>query len=319
MKPDKGLLKALTDGVSNYKASVPVFRIAERSFDDVVSDALQAGQHFAKAAGFGEMRYSISQEETATTIQFQEGIRAQVFHASGAMSLHRGWNPMERNIAAYADRADLKKLQRQALEMAKRLELAHPNKNEAFQFERLWQLKATGMTHKGKTGPIALTRVVGAFRRYIDGMPVWGRASIFVQLAAEGEVAAAGVDWRPIVEKSVDVAKVASPEEGAVRVLTELQTFLPNGTLTRKDYTPEFFSLGYFSLPKRRGQTVMQPVYVAMFKPVGPIPSLGRLIVVPAASKAYESIARTVVMPPLVVERPKPKVTVRKKSRKGAR
>ena len=306
MTPDKALLKTLVEKVANYKASVPVYRIPERSLDDLDRSVVQAGRNLAKAAGYGEMRYSIRRAQNSTVVQFQEGMSAHVLHASGAMSLHRGWRPLDKIITPYADRADLKLLQAQAEEAVKRLSLVQPGKTEELRFERLWRLKAAGITREGKTGAVALTRVVGAFRRYIGGMPVWGRASIFAHIAAEGQIAAAGADWRPIVEQAVDSAKVLSPEDGAVRVLQELQTFLPDKIFTRRDYTPAFFSLGYISLPKRRAQSVMQPVYVAMFNPVGTFPSVGRLIVVPAGLKTYESIARTVVTPPLGAHRPAP-------------
>jgi hypothetical protein len=120
----------------------------------------------------------------------------------------------------------------------------------------------------------------------------------------------AGSDWRPIADEAFDEAKVVSSEEGAFRVPSELQTFLAGKVFTLKEYSPEFFSLGYFSMPKRRGQTVMQPVYVAMFRPVGPFPSTGRLVVVPAGANIYESIARSVVTPPASSSRPAPKATI---------
>jgi hypothetical protein len=65
------------------------------------------------------------------------------------------------------------------------------------QFERLWQIKATGMTLSGQRGVVALCRVVGAFRRYLYELPVWGRASAVVELADDNVIAAAGIDWRP--------------------------------------------------------------------------------------------------------------------------
>lgn len=316
MAPDRGLLKALLDKLTNYRATVPVFAIQARSLDELDKTAVEAGLRFAKTAGFGDMRYSIRRQENKTVVQFQEGISAHIFHASGAVSLHRGSRPMEKIITAYADRADLKLLQRQTEEAVKHLELVQPTKAEKFRFERLWRLKASGITPDGKAGPVALTGVVGAFRRFIGELPVWGRASIFVQLAAENQIAAAGVDWRPIADKAFDKAKIVSPKEGALRVLSELQTFLPGKVFTRKNYIPEFFSLGYFSMPKRRAQTVMQPVYVAMFRPAGSVPSTGRVIVVPAGVNVYESIARSLVAPPPSATRAVPKMTLAKRRRR---
>jgi DJ-1/PfpI family len=58
------------------------------------------------------------------------------------------------------------------------------------------------------------------------------------------------------------------------------------------------FALGYFSQPKRRPQSVMQPVWVAMFRARG-WTTLSRLIVVPAVSAPYEPICRVPEQPPL--------------------
>ena len=304
MTPDDRLLKALVEKVTNYKKSVPIFRIPERRPDELDDAVVQAGLRFVKIAGFGGMRHSVRRERESSIFLFQEDIRARLFHASGAIALDRGWRPMDRIIATDATQADLKLLRRHAEQAVNRLQLAPTSTSDQLRFERLWRLKAAGMTRDGKTGPIALTRVVGAFRRYLGGMPVWGRASAFVELAAEARIAAAGVDWRPVVDEPFDTATVLSPEDGAARVLAELQISLPDARYTRKDYTPEFFSLGYLSLPRRHAQTVMQPVYVAMFKPAGPFPSIGRLIVVPAAPHPYESICRLAAPPPLTSRKP---------------
>ena len=313
MKPDKRLLTALAEKLANYRASIPVFPIRERSLDELHTNLIDSGLRFGKMAGLAAMRHNLQHHEHRTDIQFQEGIHARVFHASGAMTLHRGWRPMEKMITAYAERADLQLLQRQTEAAIKSLDWVQRTRLENFRFERLWRVKASGITPDGKVGPVALTRVVGAFRRYIGELPVWGRASMFVELAAESQLAAAGIDWRPIASRPLDEAKVVSPEEGAIRVLSELQTFLPGKVITRKEYVPEFFSLGYFSLPKRRAQMVMQPVFVAMFRPTGPIPSTGRLIVVPAGVRAYESIARSIVSPPLASPRQQSRKTAVKR------
>lgn len=310
MTPDPEMLKALVSKLSNHKASVPVFRILDRRIDELEHDTIETTRHFIAAAGFGEMRYKLQRDKDATTVQFQEGIRARVFHASGAMSIQRGWRPLDKLLATHADRADLDQLRREAEAAVRRLQLVP--QSDAVRFERLWKLKAAAITRDSQRAPVALARVVGAFRRFLSGLPVWGRASAFVEIAAENQIAAAGVDWRPVTEKAVETAKVLAPDEAAHRVLNELQTFLPGERYTRKHYTPDFFSLGYFSLPKRRAQSFMQPVYVAMFKPAGPVPSIGRVIVVPAAPHAYESIARPLAYPPVTTRKADIKTRIRK-------
>lgn len=305
MRPDKKLLDALLGLVGPYNETVAVYRIQETRISDIERTAIHTAQRFAKVAGLPVMRHEVRRDAACTSVFLQEGIRVKAFHASGAILLDRGWNPMTKIIATVAESADESLLKRQAEEAVRQMRLAPAYNGEELRFERLWRVKATGITREGERGPVALTRAVAAFRRYIGDLPVWGRASVFVELAAEGQVAAAAVDWRPVATEALDYARVLSPQEGAVRVLGELQTFLPGGTYTIDEYRPELFALGYFSLPKRRVQTVMQPVYVAMFRPTGPIPSLARLIVVPATEHAYEPLGRLVSAPPSQLEKPR--------------
>jgi hypothetical protein len=300
MSPDARLLKKLVERLSDYRETVPVYEIADRRLEEMEEATLSAGQRFVATAGLDEMRYDLRRGRKRTLILFQEGIRASVFHASGAISLSQGLHPMEDVITTEADDADERMLRRWTDEATKKLELGPVSRAEPLRFERLWRLKAAGMKEDGERGPVALTRVVGAYRRFIGRLPVWGRASVFVELAAEGRVAAAGVDWRPIAPKPFERTKVLPPNEAGARVLAELQKFAQGRRPSGKDYEPVMFSLGYFSLPKRRHQAIMQPVFVAMFEPTGPIPSLGRMIVVPAAPNAYEPIARPIAAPPLL-------------------
>jgi hypothetical protein len=302
MGHDKALLDALLGLLGPYSETVAVYRIRENRLSDIERIAIETGQRFAKVAGLRDMRCEVRRDAARTTVFLQEGIRVKSFHASGAILLDRGWSPMTNIITTVAERADESMLERQAEDAVRQMRLA-PDDGQ-LRFERLWQVKATGITREGERGPVALTRAVGAFRRYVGDLPVWGRASVFVELGGEGQIAAAGVDWRPLANEALEYAKVLSPQEGAARVLGELQTFLPGKKYTLEEYTPEFFALGYFSLPKRRVQTVMQPVYVGMFRPTGPIPSLARLVVVPATEHAYEPIGRLLTAPPRQGEKP---------------
>ena len=62
--------------------------------------------------------------------------------------------------------------------------------------------------------------------------------------------------------------------------------------ITTEDFEPQFFSLGYFSMPKRQQQKYMQPVYIAEFNDMG-LTTWSHLIVVPATSHVYEPFKRT--------------------------
>jgi hypothetical protein len=168
---------------------------------------------------------------------------------------------------------------------------------ERLDFERLWQIKAAGRQQNGRGGYEVLCRVVGAFRRYVHDLPVLGRASVFVKLAADDVIEAAGSDWRACEERAFDEAAVVDPLEGAARVATELTTAAGRTHVSAEHYDVDFFGLGYMSFPKRRVQSILQPVYVAVLHPRG-WTTFGRVVVVAATDGAYEPIGRQFAVPP---------------------
>lgn len=303
MKPDDDLVGSLLELTDGYRDSVSIFGIELRRTNDFVDQALAMGQRLAELHGFDEVRYSVRSGKKVMRIDLPEGITATVFTASGAIVVDRGWNPLERLLSDEADGVDDNGLVEQAHNAVEKLRLSSAKGFEELRFERLWKIKASGVTSEGERGRTVLARAVGAYRRYLDGLAVWGRASVFVQLAGEGMVSQAGVDWRPVQREPLDRAEVLEPEEAARRVASELQSFMPGGRITLDDYRPEQFSLGYLSLPKRRPQSVMHPVWVARFRPVGRI-GIARLIVLPASETVYEPVARMVSVPPADREKP---------------
>jgi len=84
--------------------------------------------------------------------------------------------------------------------------------------------------------------------------------------------------------------------------LEQLQNTNPEKVYTPKDFTVDFFALGYFSHAKTMYQTVLQPVYVAKFISNG-FSKMGHVITVPAAGTPYESICRKMTPPPFNSQR----------------
>jgi len=95
-------------------------------------------------------------------------------------------------------------------------------------------------------------------------------------------------------------AKIIDLELAVDRILGELRVSIPGGEITTENFMPKMFSLGYFSLSKRRMQSYMQPVFVAQFMDRGET-SLNRLIVIPATFSPYEPICR-ILGPPRKTE-----------------
>lgn len=300
---------------------MPVFRVRERSLDDLHESLVSAVDSVSSLAGMGKLRYEATPHNKRTFMAFQSGVKAQVYHASGALAINRGWAPFQHIIATDASTADLNDLEQQAITAIEKLNLISLGKNDKLKFERLWKLKAAGVTEKGEFGLTALTEVVGAFRRYLGNIPVYGAASQFVQIVADNQVSGVGVDWRRVEEEPFETAKLISAEEGAERMLKQLQVFLPERPLTIDDYEPDEFLTGYFSLPKRRAQNFMQPVFIAKFIDKGTETSLNRIIAIPAGVKIYEPIDRILVSPPPMPKKdpsivPPP---VKKKQKRAAR
>ena len=309
MDYDRELLQSLVKQAEHYRESAEVFRIERRSLVEKKRVAITLAQRFAGRLKFESPRYTLRDKRHKTVIQLPENLSASLYNASGVVVLNSNLKPFEKVISVDVDARAVgsKQLRSWAEDAVNQIPLHQPLPGESLRFEKLWQIKATGITEERRQGPITLARAVGAFRRFIDGLPVWGAASVYVKVASEGTVASAGIDWRPIKKDPIAKVNVIDPEEGGKRVLAELQTYQPDTVFSVEDYRPHFFSLGYLSLPKRREQEMFQPVWVAMFKPLGDL-SLSRLIVVPAAPTQFEPIHRLHAHPPFESAKPEPRL-----------
>ena len=287
------LLKKLIDKTCHYRDVVPVFRVEPCALDELEASALRLAASVAGCEGDAKSR--IERRNGRSDILLQDAVRARVYHASGAFAVKTGLAPMEHLIG---EKADKEALTQSVATAAKRLGLdrfvAH---GEQLVFERVWQIKASGISGEGVRGREVVCRAVGAFRRYLHDLPVWGRASAVVEIAGGDRIGGVGVDWRTVAAEPIDRAKVLAPEMAARAVLNDLHSRLPGGEFSDDDFDVGMFSLGYLSLPKRRAQSVFAPVYVAMLERRG-WTSTNYLIVVHGSEKVYESVCRPNTLPP---------------------
>ena len=290
MEVDQHLKQELLEKLSNFKETIPVYSIRNLSYKEMEKNAKYYADQFIEEDSHEYFKSSIQQDEASTIINLPNDTKMRIFYNSNTMIIKRKLKPFDHLIE---DAFDKKQLTEVAINTMKRLDL---DKNrlsfEQVEFERLWQIKASGITIEKKIAPVILCRIVGAFRRYINQIPVYGKASIFVKISGNNLIESVGIDWRQIEEKSIDDVKINNPESAAELILRNLNSYSPSMAVTSQDYKPEFFSLGYFSMPKKQQQNYMQPVYVAMFKSVG-WTSLNRLITIPATNDVYEPICRT--------------------------
>jgi hypothetical protein len=287
------LLEQLVDKAGRWPDAVPVWRIAPPSLEAIEASAARFAASLADIEA--EARHQVERDEGVSDILLAEGVRARAYHASGAIAARLGLPPME---AIFEDMPERERLTDLVADAAKRLGFDRLiGRAERLHFERLWQIKAGGMSSEGERGRDVLCRAVGAFRRYIEDIPVWGRASAFVEVAGDGRASALGVDWRAVEPEPLDRVKVLAPEVAARAVLGELAGRMPGREPNEEDYAVAGFDFGYFSLPKRRDQGVFAPVYAARLERRG-WASSNAIIVVGGSETRYASICRIPVAPP---------------------
>ena len=296
------LERKLINKLSNYHEAAPVYRIEQRSLDELETAAARLGN---RVAGHKEDSKSrVVRGKGRSDLLLGDGFRARAYHPSGAIAIKAGLPPMEHLIGETAD----KKAQTEAsVATAKRLGLdAIGASGEKLVFERLWQIKAAGVNHEGVRGREVVCRAIGAFRRYLGDLPVWGRASVVVELAGGHKIGGVGVDWRRVEPTPIDRAKILDPERAAQAVMADMNGRLPGSEFGDKAFEVTLFSLGYISLPKRRVQGTFAPVYVAMLESTG-WSTINHMVVVNGSEKAYEDVCRSNAAPPQEFVRTRPK------------
>jgi hypothetical protein len=285
--------RKLIDKLSNYCEAAPVYRIEPHSLDQLEAATARLAN---RVAGQKEdSRSHVVRGKGRSDLLLGDGFRARAYHPSGAIAVKAGLAPMEHLIG---EKADKKALTEASVATAKRLGLDRVGSSgEKLAFERLWQIKASGMNRDRVRGREVVCRAIGAFRRYLGDLPVWGRASVVVELAGGNKVGGVGVDWRPVEATPIDRAKVLDPERAAHAVVADLNGRIPGSEFGDKDFEVTMFSLGYISLPKRRAQGTFAPVYFAMLERTG-WSTMNHVVVVNGSEKFYEDVCRLNAAPP---------------------
>jgi hypothetical protein len=281
------LERKLIDKLSNYHETASVYRIETHPLDELEAAAARLAN---RVAGHKEDSKSHAvRGNSRSDLLLGDGIRARAYHPSGAIVVKAGLAAMEHLIG---EKAEKKALVEASVATAKRLGLDTIGwSGENLAFERLWQIKAAGMNRDRVRGREVVCRAIGAFRRYLGDLPVWGRASVVVELAGGNKIGGVGVDWRRVDTKPIDRAKVLDPERAAHAIVADLNGRLPGGEFGDNDFEVTMFSLGYISLPKRRVQGAFAPVYVAMLERRG-WSTMNHVVVVNGSEKFYEDVCR---------------------------
>lgn len=281
MEVDHKLKQILLGKLLSYYPTMFVYPIKELSNSEKDERAKYYASQFM--GGKSIQPFRSHREDHSILISLPSGVTMQIFDNSFVVSIEREMKSFENTIKKNSDLDELiaifvntmKKLQFDKY----KLPIEHA------ELERLWEFKKTGITKEGKTLPVILCRIAGGFRRYINDIPVYGDASIYIKIADQNIAESINIEWRPIEEKPKTEARVIRPEEAATRILNELGKALTD-KISTENFQPEYFDLGYYSKPKRLKQNYMQPVYIAALKSLRT--RWITVIVTPATIPVYE-------------------------------
>jgi hypothetical protein len=281
-------LLSKTDQVEVPKA-VSILELRRWSVDELqrrMRKWLRAGGD-ACATAFDHGEWSVRDDHTL--VRLPQGARAEIFHASGAFKLSSGLAPMD-NL--FKEMPQSKELAERAEKFITTLGVREQlGRNETLTFERMWKIKAAAEDREGRRTDPVLCRAVGAFRHQVEGLPVYGPASVAVQIAGDGALDSFSALLRGPALETLERAKVLAPERAA-RVLLQQLSAQFGSSPTAQRTEPEFeckdgLRLGYISLGKRKAQRLLAPVYVATIDVTHEQESQGLVMVVAATEKNY--------------------------------
>lgn len=297
MRTDQELQKMLVEKTANFKDTIPVFKIRNQNAREMHNESLKLALPFTNASQEKELRFDGVQKENHVLLRLQDNATLQYFPVSGYKCFQKNTPEFINPVSENANETNKEEFEKAACDILEKNRLNLSGSMESLRFEKLFQLKSAGISPEGKATPVVLNRLVYAYRRFINELPVLGGASVFIKTAADYKLDAFGIDWRHIHDEPLTMANIIKPEDAAIMALEQLQNTNPERMYTSKEITPISFELGYFSNSKNMYQTVLQPVYVAKFIYTGKF-RMGYVLAVPASGTPYESICRKVTPPP---------------------
>lgn len=232
----------------------------------------------------------VETEKVRTVMSLPGRLHATAFHASGAMSVTVPLAPFEGLFESDPGDDELAARSQRTAEELGLQELVAAD--DSLTFERLWRIKAAGGDPDGTIADPVLCRAIGAFRHHVRGLPVYGRASCTVELAAEGQLASATVSLRRFAGdeggKTVAKAKVRTPEAAAQDVAARVvAAFGEKDDTDDTRLIAEWFRFGYLSFSRRRTQSLLAPFYIASVAIDHEYESSAHVIAVPATTEQF--------------------------------
>jgi hypothetical protein len=283
---NKRLIEKLAASVEGVPAQAEVIGLRQYSLDEIEQRAKRFLSTIAAALNLSLSRSDWVMKRDQTLIRLPLEARAVIYHASGAMKLIAGLKPME---SLFKKGEDPKELMKQVERTANQLNIGQwAGPRQSLRFERLWQIKATAAERNGKAVEPVLCRVVGAYRHIVDELPVWGAASVAIKLAGEGALDSLEVQLREPTGEVIDRPEILRPEQAAHQISLQLEGLMGKSKISIDEMAqPQWMRFGYLSLPMRKAQRLLAPVYVSAIEIKGQQESQAYIFATSATEKVY--------------------------------
>jgi hypothetical protein len=291
-------LQSLADLAGEVPSEAAVHALERPSPKAAVARLERLVEAAADATGLAWDRRNAEVRSDRTVVGLPDGGHAVAHHASGAVVVATGLAPMH---GLFSRAESDEELRRRVLNVADRLALARwVRDGERLGLERVWRIMAGAGDAHGTTVPPVLCRAVGAFRHYVDDIPVWGPAAAALTIAGDGGLDRVALHLRSTSGRIVDRVRVVEPVVAARDVVRQLAGLRPELKDQSLDFArPTSFDFGYLSLPRRKTQELLAPVYMATFTTQGDEP-MNHLLVAPATEKDYLAVGRSGAAPPIL-------------------
>lgn len=286
------LIDSLTKSVGRLPTQADVIGLQQFSLDDMQGRTKRFLTMVTEQEDRSTDRGDWQSSDHQTSISLPKGARAMLYHASGAMKYSSGMTPFQSMFERVADRETLTKMVGEA---ARKFNVAQwAGAGGEINFERLWQMKAQGEDRSGKKSDPVLTRVIGAYRHFIGGIPVLGAASVALKLGASGVLDSLAVQVRSRASEVLDQARIISPELGAKQICAQLNSLIGFGKVATSAELIESQTMrfGYLNLGKRKAQQLLAPAFLAQVVLRHKEERQAYLFVVSATEKSYLQICQ---------------------------
>jgi hypothetical protein len=280
------LIEKMAASIEEVPETADVIALRQYSLDEIEQRAKRLLSTTAESCNLSLDRGDWSVQQDQTLIRLPMGARAGIYHASGAMYFTSGLQPME---SLFRKVEDPKALTKKMEKFAGRLNIHQWTGNkQSLEFERLWQIKAAAAEPNGKATEPVLCRVVGAYRHFVNGLPVLGPASLAIKLAEEGALDSLSFQMREPTGEVIDRPETLRPEQAARQIYLQLEMLMGRTKAALHEIAqPEWMRFGYLSLPKRKTQQVLAPVYLSAITILGQEHAQAYLFVTSATEKQY--------------------------------